>query len=85
MRLASHQNVASLLGLFALCSVLTGCPEKGTPADKPTAEQPERAEPDDEGKAATDTKKPLQPAPAPAAAPAADDKKPDDDKDKGGW
>jgi hypothetical protein len=84
MRLAPHQNAASLLGLFALCSVLTGCPEKGTPADKPTAEQPERAEPDDEGKAATD-KKPLPPAPAPAPAPAADDKKPDDDKDKGGW
>ena len=83
MRLASSANAVSLFGLLAVCSVLTGCPEKGTPADKPTAEQPERAEPDDEGKAATDTKKPLQPTPA--AAPAADDKKPDDDKDKGGW
>ena len=82
MRLAPYRNVLSLFGFLALGSVLTGCPEKGAPADKTTAE-PERAEPDDEGKAA-DTK---HPAAAPAAAPAApaDDKKPDDDKDKGGW
>ena len=80
MRLASYRNVVSLLGFLALASVLTGCPEKGAPPDKTTAE-PERAEPDDEGKAA-DTKKPAA-APAPAAP--ADDKKPDDDKDKGGW
>jgi hypothetical protein len=80
MRLATYRTVLSLFGFFALGSVLTGCPEKGAPADKTTAE-PERAEPDDEGKAA-DTKRPA--APAPAAAPA-DDKKPDEDKDKGGW
>lgn len=83
MRLASYRNVLSLFGFLALGSVLTGCPEKGAPADKTTAEPEERAEPDDEGKAA-DTKRP---AAAPAAAPAApaDDKKPDEDKDKGGW
>jgi hypothetical protein len=83
MRLASYRNVLSLFGFLALASVLTGCPEKGAPPDKTTAE-PERAEPDDEGKAA-DTKKPA--APPPAAAAPADDKKPDDDKDKdkGGW
>lgn len=81
MRLASYRNVLSLFGFLALGSVLTGCPEKGAPADKTTAE-PERAEPDDEGKAAADTKHA-----APTAAPAApaDDKKPDEDKDKGGW
>ena len=82
MRLASYRTVLSLFGFFALGSVLTGCPEKGAPPDKTTAE-PERAEPDDEGKA-VDSKRPAAAAPAPAAAPA-DDKKPDDDKDKGGW
>jgi|GEM_PF-6881070 len=78
MRLASYRNVVSLFGSLALASVLTGCPEKGAPPDKTTAE-PERAEPDDEGRA-TETKKP-------AAAAPADDKKADadDDKDKGGW
>ena len=81
MRLATYRNVLSLFGFFALCSVLAGCPEKGAPADKTTAE-PERAEPDDEGKAAdTSAKKPAKAEPAPA--PAADDKKPEDDK--GGW
>ena len=49
--------------------------------DKTTAE-PERNEPDDEGKAA-DSKKPAAAAPVPAAPP--EDKKPDEDKDKGGW
>ena len=78
MRLASTRNVLSIFGLLALSSVLTGCPEKGGPADKTTAE-PERAEPDDEGKA-----KPLAPAAAPAAPPT-EGKKADDDKDKGGW
>ena len=80
MRLASYRNVVSLFACLALASVLTGCPEKGATPDKTTAE-PERAEPDDEGKAA-DTKKP---AAAPPAAAPADDKKPDEDKDKGGW
>ncbi len=84
MRLAWSTNVVSLFGFFALCSVLTGCPEKSAPADKPTAEQPERAEPDDEGKAA-DTKRPAAALTARPAAPPTDDKKPDDDKDKGGW
>ena len=51
MRLASYRNVVSLFGSLALASVLTGCPEKGAPPDKTTAE-PERAEPDDEGKPA---------------------------------
>jgi hypothetical protein len=83
MRLASSRNVLTLFGFFALCSVLAGCPEKGGPAEKTTAE-PERAEPDDEGKGA-EAKRPAATAPAPAPAPAADDKKPDDDKDKGGW
>lgn len=83
MRLASYRHALCVSGLIALASVLVGCPEKGAPADKPSAE-PERAEPDDEGKAA-DTKKPAAAAPAPA--PAADDKddKKDDEKDKGGW
>jgi len=76
MRLASYRNLLSLFGLLALTSSLTGCPEKGG-VDKPTAE-PERAEPDDEGKAA-ESKKPAAVAPAPAAG------KKDDDKDKGGW
>ena len=80
MRLVSYRNVVSLFGSVALASVLTGCPDKSAPPDKTTAE-PERAEPDDEGKAA-DTKRPM--APPPAAAPA-EDKKPDEDKDKGGW
>lgn len=77
MRLASTRNLLSLLGFFALSSVLTGCPEKGG-ADKTSAE-PERPEVDDQGKAA-ETKKPAAPAPG---APA--DKKPEEEKDKGGW
>ena len=84
MRLALYRNVLTVFGFSALCSVLTGCPEKGAPPDKTTAE-PERAEPDDEGKAANDRKPAAAPAPAPAPAAPADDKKPDDDKDKGGW
>jgi hypothetical protein len=82
MRLAQHKSVLTVFGFFALCSVLAGCPEKGAPPDKTTAE-PERAEPDDEGKAA-DTKDAKKPAAAAPAAPA-EDKKPDEDKDKGGW
>lgn len=72
-------GVLSLVSLAAL----TGCPEKGGPAEKTTAE-PERAEPDDEGKTTTEAKRPSA---APAAAPKhdEDDKKPDEDKDKGGW
>jgi hypothetical protein len=79
MRLAPYRNVLPIFGLFALCSVLSGCPEKAGPAEKTTAE-PERTEPDDEGKA--DTKRP---AAAPPAAPTAEKKEKDDDKDKGGW
>lgn len=84
MRLASARPRAVYLGLFALCSVLAGCPEKGGgPADK-TAAEPEQAEPDDQGKLDEKAKKPA--AGAPAAAPsAADDKKADDGKDEGGW
>jgi hypothetical protein len=81
MRPASSRHVLVLFGFVALSTLLAGCPEKGAPPDKTTAE-PERAEPDaDEGKG--EPKKAA--APTPAAAPAADDKKPDDDKDKGGW
>jgi hypothetical protein len=79
MRLASYRHVLAFFGALALCSGLAGCPEKGG-TDKTTAEperaEPERAEPEEEGKA--------EKKPAPAAAPA-DDKKPDEDKDKGGW
>ncbi|HYP89316.1 MAG TPA: hypothetical protein VEQ59_14215, partial [Polyangiaceae bacterium] len=75
MRLATNRNLLSIFGLLALSSVLTGCPEKGGPADKTTAE-PERAEPDDEGKAKA-------PVAAPAVTPP--EKKADDEKDKGGW
>lgn len=82
MRFASYRNVLPVLGFLALCSVLTGCPEKGARPEKTTAE-PERAEPDDEGKAA-EAKKPAAVAPVPAA-PAAEKKEKDDDKDKGGW
>ena len=86
MRLASYRNVLPVFGIVALCSVLTGCPEKGSRPDK-TSVEPERAEPDDEGKAATDTKRPAAPPPAPAppAAPTAEKKEKDNDKDKGGW
>ena len=79
MRLVSYHNVLTLFGGFVLCSTLTGCPEKGGPGDKTSAE-PERQEPDDEGKAAGE-KKPA----APAAAAPAEEKKPDEEKDKGGW
>ena len=79
MRAAPRTTVLSLLSrlaLVALSSALVGCPEKGgAPADKTTAE-PERVEPDDGAKA--DEK------PAPAAAPAAEEKK-DDAKQEGGW
>ena len=80
MRLASVRSASVCIGLFALCAVLTGCPEKGGgPADKTTAE-PEHAEPDDQGKLDEKAKKPA--AAAPAAAPSAvEDKKPDE----GGW
>ena len=86
MRLASVRSAAASIGpisLFALCSVLAGCPEKGGgPADKTVAE-PEQPEPDDQGKLNEKAKKPAAaaaaaPAPAPSAA---DDKKADD----GGW
>jgi hypothetical protein len=84
MRLASARSRALSLGLFALCAVLAGCPEKGGgPADKTTAE-PEQAEPDDQGKLDEKAKKPAGAAPA-AAPSAADDKKADDGKDEGGW
>jgi hypothetical protein len=74
-----------LVGVLALGSltVLTGCPSKTGPAEKTTAE-PERAEPDDEGKTTTEARRPSA-APAPAPREKDDDKKPDEDKDKGGW
>lgn len=75
MRLASNRNLLSCFGVIALSSVLAGCPDKSATVEKPTAE-PERAEPDDEGKA-TDAKKPATAAPV--------EKKPDDERDKGGW
>ncbi len=78
MRLGWYRNLLPCFGFFALSSVLVGCPDKGSSADKTTAE-PERAEPDDEGKLGD--RKPAAPAPA---APV-EDKKPDEDKDKGGW
>lgn len=77
MRLASLRALSSLLGLGAVSLLLVGCPEKGgAPADNKTSAEPERQEPDDEGRAA-DTKK--------AAPAAAEEKKPDDGKDEGGW
>lgn len=82
MRLASYRNLLACSGLVALSAVLAGCPEKGgAPVDNKASAEPERSEPDDEGKLGE--KKPAAaPAPAPAAA---DAKKPDEDKDKGGW
>ncbi len=82
MRLASYRNLPARARIY--CAVLGPhrLPEKGSRPDKTTAE-PERAEPDDEGKA-TEAKKPAAAAPAPAA-PAAEKKEKDDDKDKGGW
>jgi hypothetical protein len=89
MRLASVRSAAESIGLvslFALCSVLAGCPEKGGGAADKTVAEPEQAEPDDQGKLAEKTKKPAAGAATPAAAPsAADDKKADDGKDEGGW
>lgn len=82
MRLASYRNSLACFGIFALSAILTGCPEKGgAPADNKASAEPERAEPDEDGKAGD--RKPAAAAPAPAAP--AEDKKPDDDKDKGGW
>jgi hypothetical protein len=82
MRLVSFRNVLSPLGFFAffaLAVTLAGCPEKGgAPVDSKASSEPERQEPDDEGKAPEARK------PAPAAS-AVDDKKPDDAKDEGGW
>jgi hypothetical protein len=81
MRLVSLRNSLPTVGFLALCSMLAGCPEKGgAPADNKTTAEPERQEPDDEGKTPADAKKP---APAPAAP--ADEKKPDEAKDEGGW
>ena len=81
MRLVSHRNVLVLLGSLALALTLTGCPEKGgAPADNKATAEPERQEPDDEGKAPGEAKKPAAAPPA-----SADDKKPDDAKDEGGW
>jgi hypothetical protein len=74
-------GVLSLVSLVSL-TALTGCPEKGGPAEKTNAE-PERAEPDDEGKTTTEAKRPAAPVVAPKEKD--DDKKPDEDKDKGGW
>lgn len=75
MGLASHRKLLSVIGFVALSSVITGCPEKGG-ADKTTAE-PERPEVDDQGKA-DETKKAAPAAPAEV-------KKPEEEKDKGGW
>lgn len=81
MRAASSQ-LFTVLGLVSLSLVLAGCPEKtGAPAEK-TSVEPERAEPDDDSKSDHEAKKPAAPAPTPAAA---DDKKPDEGKDEGGW
>jgi hypothetical protein len=78
MRLASLRHLLSAVGFFALCAMLGGCPEKGgAPADNKTTAEPERQEPDEEGKALGEAKKP-------AAAPA-EEKKPDEAKDEGGW
>lgn len=76
MRLVSLGHV---LSLFALAFTLTGCPEKGgAPADNKANAEAERQEPDDEGKV-PETKKPA------SAAPGAEEKKPDEAKDEGGW
>jgi hypothetical protein len=78
MRLASLRSLLPVLGCFALCSLLAGCPEKGgAPADNKTTAEPERQEPDEEGK--------LPDAKKPAAAAPAEEKKPDEAKDEGGW
>jgi hypothetical protein len=87
MRLVSARSASVCVTFFALCSVLTGCPEKGGgPADKTVAE-PEHAEPDDQGKIDEKAKKPgAAPAAAAAPAPAGDGKeKKEDAKDEGGW
>lgn len=79
MRPSSYRNLLAFFALSVLSSSLVGCPEKGG-TDKTTAEPEERAEePDDDDKA--------EKKPASAATPAApaDDRKPDEDKDKGGW
>ncbi len=77
MCLVSLRNLLAPLGLLALSVTLAGCPEKGgEPAENKASAEPERQEPDDEGRA-PEAKKP--------AANADDDKKPDEAKDEGGW
>jgi hypothetical protein len=83
MRLAPVRSAAmcaGLVSLFALCSVLAGCPEKGGGSADKTVAEPEHAEPDDQGKLDEKAKKPAAAAPS-----AAGDKKADDGKDEGGW
>lgn len=82
MRLASYRNVLALSGSLTLGALLGACPENGSASHKTVAE-PERAEPDDDGKAVDGQKNavPAAAPPAPAAAPA-DDRKPDEDKDR---
>jgi hypothetical protein len=83
MRLVSIKSAPAFLGLFALCTALVGCPEKGGGgADKASAE-PEHAEPDDQGKLDEKAKKPAAAAPAAAPAPAPGEEK--KEKDEGGW
>lgn len=83
MRLATTKSASVLLSFFALSAGLAGCPEKGSPADKTSAE-PEHVEPDDQGKLDEKAKKPAAGAPAAAPAPG-EEKKADDGKDEGGW
>lgn len=81
MRLVSaHCSTASVFGLAAtlsLCALLTGCPEKGSPSDKTSAE-PEPVEPDDQGKIDDEPKKPASAASSRAPA---DDRNQDEAKD----
>ena len=82
MRLPTVRSASVLATFLALASGLTGCPEKGAPADKTVAE-PEQAEPDDQGKLDEKAKKPASSAPAAAAA--GEEKKADQEKEEGGW
>ncbi len=76
MRSLALRSFPVFVSLLALSTLLTGCPEKGAPADKTGAEA-EHPEPDDQGKLDANGKKPA------AAAPAEEKKA--EEREEGGW
>lgn len=81
------RSASVLATVVVLGSVLTGCPEKGAPADKTVAE-PEQPEPDDQGMLDDDkAKKPASAAGGGEEKKADEGKeeKKDEGKEEGGW